>query len=43
MKDGSKKDYYFNNNGVALINNEGWQSQKENNKIIWQYLKMNNL
>ena len=39
MKDGSKKDYYFNNNGVALINNEGWQSQKENNKIIWQYLK----
>ncbi|MGU8425469.1 L,D-transpeptidase family protein [Clostridium perfringens] len=39
MKDGSKKDYYFNNNGVALINNEGWQSQKENNKIMWQYLK----
>ncbi|MGM8271433.1 L,D-transpeptidase family protein [Clostridium perfringens] len=39
MKDGSKKDYYFNNNGVALINNEGWQSQKENNKITWQYLK----
>ncbi|MBI6106274.1 cell wall-binding protein, partial [Clostridium perfringens] len=20
-------------------NNEGWQSQKENNKITWQYLK----
>ena len=39
MKDGSKKDYYFNNNGVALINNEEWQSQKENNKIMWQYLK----
>ncbi|EIF2807640.1 MAG: L,D-transpeptidase family protein [Clostridium perfringens] len=39
MKDGSKKDYYFNNNGVALINNEGWQSRKENNKIMWQYLK----